>query len=305
MSASDKESQLPSPPPYHGHSRQRSQFRKVSSVIYNTLSQPRAYIILLILTFTAGYLSHSQVVQPLLSEDIGDLAKHNTFSTRCSDPVPSSATRQTLLDHVHGGVSPWDGFPPPQVGPLLWTDWNKGWDSSAAVFEHLIEKVRPRVIIEVGTFLGASATHMARLTRRMGLQTLIVCIDDFRGWPGYYDQEKSAKMLNGDSMLLFQFMYNVQKANATDSILFLPFSTNTALGGLCSWGVYGDLIEVDAAHDFHSAWMDINNAYKILRPGGVLFGHDYAWDGVRRAVHSFARLNGLRVKLDGKHWVLY
>ena len=31
----------------------------------------------------------------------------------------------------------------------------------------------------------------------------------------------------------------------------------------------------------------------------------YAWDGVRRAVHSFARLNGLRVKLDGKHWVLY
>lgn len=244
-------------------------------------------------------------MQPLLSEDIGDLAEHNTFPSRCAEPVASSATRQTLLDHVHGGVSPWDGFPPPQVGPLLWKDWNKGWDSSAEVFEHLIEQVRPRVIIEVGTFLGASATHMARVTRRLGLQSLIVCIDDFRGWPGYYDQEKSAKMLNGDSMLLFQFMYNVQKANATDSILFLPFSTNTALGGLCDWGVYGDLIEVDAAHDFHSAWMDINNAYKILRPGGVLFGHDYAWDGVRRAVHSFARLNSLRVKLDGKHWVLY
>ncbi|KAG6382907.1 hypothetical protein SASPL_157376 [Salvia splendens] len=76
-------------------------------------------------------------------------------------------------------------------------------------------------------------------------------------------------------------------------------------GGLCDWGVYGDLVEVDAAHDFHSAWVDINHAYKVLRPGGVLFGHDYAWDGVRKAVHIFARLHGFQIKLDGEHWILY
>ncbi|KAH6788588.1 hypothetical protein C2S51_003594 [Perilla frutescens var. frutescens] len=308
MNAQDKESQLPSPPPYHGHTshpRHRNQFRKLAALAYNTLSQPRACIILLILSFTVGYLSHSQVVQPHFSEDIADLEYQNTFPTQCSDPLTSLSVRQTLLHKVFGGESPWKGFPPPQVAPLLWKRWNKGWDSNAAVFRHLIEQVQPRVIIEVGTFLGASATHMAELTQGMGLQTLIICIDDFRGWPGYYDQDKSMKMLNGDSMLLYQFMHNVDKSNATESILFLPFSTNTALSGLCEWGVYGDLIEVDAAHDFHSAWADINNAYKILRPGGVLFGHDYAWDGVRKAVHSFARLNGLRVKLDDKHWVLY
>lgn len=88
----------------------------------------------------------------------------------------------------------------------------------------------------------------------------------------------------------------------------MPFSTGSALAALCEWGVYGDLIEVDAGHDFHSAWADINMAYAVLRPGGVLFGHDYftAADerGVRRAVNLFARLKGLKVSANGEHWVL-
>ncbi|KAK6158940.1 hypothetical protein DH2020_006254 [Rehmannia glutinosa] len=219
--------------------------------------------------------------------------------------VPSSDVRQTILHRVFNGTSPWQGFPPTQLSSLLLKEWTKGWGSNAAVFENLIRQVQPKTIIEVGTFLGASATHMAGLIQKMGLHTQIICIDDFRGWPGYYDEEKSLKMINGDSLLLYQFMQNVVNANATESIMFLPFSTGTALGGLCEWGVYGDLVEVDAAHDFHSAWTDINNAYKVLRPGGVLFGHDYVWVGVREAVHLFARLKGFRVRIDGEHWILY
>lgn len=70
-----------------------------------------------------------------------------------------------------------------------------------------------------------------------------------------------------------------------------------------------DLIEVDAGHDFHSAWSDINRAHKLLRPGGVLFGHDYftSYDnrGVRRAVDLFAKVHGFKVNTDGEHWVIY
>lgn len=102
------------------------------------------------------------------------------------------------------------------------------------------------------------------------------------------------------------FLHLHVQANASDSISFVPFSASTALIGLCEWGVYGDLVEIDGAHDFHSAWVDINNAYKVLRrPGGVMFGHDYKWDGVRKAVHIFAKLNGFQVRIDGEHWILY
>ncbi|KAG8363228.1 hypothetical protein BUALT_Bualt19G0000300 [Buddleja alternifolia] len=291
--------------PYHRRSS-RYHHKKMVDLGVKIFSKPKAacsYFILLISTFILGYLSHSQ---PLLSRASQDIIFHNTFSSdQCAAPVSSANVRQTIIDRVFNGISPWQGFPSEHVRPLLWQEWTKGWGSNAPVFEHLITQVQPKTIIEVGTFLGASATHMAGLTKKMGLDTQIICVDDFRGWPGYYDEEKSMKMLNGDTMLLYQFMQNVVKANATDSIMFLPFSTATALGGMCDWGVYGDLVEIDAAHDFHSAWVDINIAFKLVRPGGVIFGHDYMWEGVRNAVHSFARINGFRVRIDGEHWILY
>ncbi|PWA55151.1 hypothetical protein CTI12_AA434710 [Artemisia annua] len=148
---------------------------------------------------------------------------------------------------------------------------------------------------------------MAELTRLLGMDTQILCIDDFRGWPDLPSKFKDIKMVNGDTML-YQFMQNVVYVNATEKVMFLPYSNQSALEKFCQWGVFGDLIEVDAGHDFHSAWSNINRAYKLLRPGGVIFGHNYfniADDrGVRRAVNMFARVNRLRVKADGQHWVL-
>ncbi|KAL0399001.1 UNVERIFIED_CONTAM: hypothetical protein Sradi_2243400 [Sesamum radiatum] len=295
------EEQPPSSPPHH--LRHRHHHRRWADLVNKTFNNPRAFIILLLICFVLGYLTHTQ---PILSQSARDLLDHHTFSSpRCGDPVPPAYVRRTVIDRVFNGTSPWEGFPPPHINSLIMQDWNKGWGSQAPVFEHVILQAQPKIIIEVGTFLGASATHMAGIIRKLGLDAQILCIDDFRGWPGYNDGDKSLKMVNGDSLLLYQFMHNVVKANATDAIMFLPFSTSTALGGLCEWGVYGDLVEVDAAHDFHSAWTDINNAYKVLRPGGVLFGHDYAWVGVRNAVHLFARLHGFRVRIDGEHWIFY
>ncbi|EPS74754.1 hypothetical protein M569_00002, partial [Genlisea aurea] len=164
--------------------------------------------------------------------------------------------------------------------------------------------VRPKTIIEVGTFLGGSAIHMAKIVAELGLETQIICVDDFRGWPGWFPEEDSIVQINGDKVLLYQFMQNVVTANATDTILFVPFGTSTALTSLCKFGIYGDLVEIDAGHDFHSAWNDINNGYKLLRPGGVLFGHDYGWDSVRAAVELFASKHGLRIRVDGAHWIL-
>ncbi|CAI9103017.1 OLC1v1001427C2 [Oldenlandia corymbosa var. corymbosa] len=246
--------------------------------------------------------------------DIINSDDHNIFGTVCpaavDHPNPNpKLVRQTIIDRVFSGVSPWSDFPPPHVGKFLRPRKIHGWGSTGAVFRNLIQKVKPKIIIEVGTFLGASALHMVQLTRELGLSdTQILCVDDFRGWPGF-QKDKDIRTVNGDVMLLYQFMQNVIQANASESVIFLPFSTGSGLESLCQWGVYGDLIEVDAGHDFHSAWSDISRAYKILRPGGVLFGHDYftAADnrGVRRAVQLFAKVKHLRVEADGQHWVLH
>ncbi|XVE73647.1 hypothetical protein DITRI_Ditri11bG0135300 [Diplodiscus trichospermus] len=304
--------------PLHLHNHQRNKL-----FITKFFTHTAAYVILVLLSYTVGYLSHSSAPQqqlqlPQLTPpppsvfQFANLPTHlDNFrvTAHCSNsPLPPNLVFPTVLDRVFNGSSPYNNFPPPYLGALLKRKRIKGWGSDGAVFEHLIKRVKPRVIIEVGTFLGASALHMVNVTRKLGLQTQILCLDDFRGWPGFRDRFKDIKMINGDVLLLQQFMQNVVSYKATGSVLPVPFSTGSGLEKLCEWGITADLIEIDAGHDFISAWGDINRAYRILRPGGVIFGHDYftAADnrGVRRAVNLFAQMNNLKIQTDGQHWVI-
>ncbi|KAK7389759.1 hypothetical protein VNO78_25052 [Psophocarpus tetragonolobus] len=301
--------------------------RRLSPSIASRLikrAKPAAYFILLLLTYTLGYMSHhpsSTSLPPSLSFSISpepsihysiNATDFNPFrvTTRCADPIPPEFIRQTLLDRLFNGTSPFHNFPPPHAAPKLQrTTKVKGWGSTGAVFENLIRRVRPRTVVEVGTFLGASAIHMAELTRRLGLRTQILCVDDFRGWAGFKERFKNIAIQNGDVWLLYQFLQNVVTFNHTGSVLPVPFSSGSTLMLFCEWGVFADLIEIDAGHDFLSAWADINRGFRILRPGGVIFGHDYftAADnrGVRRAVDLFAKVHNLKVNVDGQHWVIY
>jgi len=236
------------------------------------------------------------------------------FREECGEPVPSEAVVPTLLEKLFDGESPYAGFPTPQTAALLHPAKARprGWGSTGAVFAELIEAVRPEVIVELGAFLGASALHMAAVSRNLSLSPAILCVDDFRGWPAFRERFRRdvPPPRHGDALLLPQFMANVAAAGADAAarVLPLPFSTASALAALCGWGVYADLIEVDAGHDFHSAWADINLAWAVLRPGGVMFGHDYFTSaddrGVRRAVTLFAKVKGLTIRPHGQHWVL-
>ncbi|EEE70062.1 hypothetical protein OsJ_30036 [Oryza sativa Japonica Group] len=173
------------------------------------------------------------------------------FREECGEAIPSDAVVRTLLDKLFDGESPYESFPPPHTAALLHpaAARPRGWGSTGAVFAELIEEVRPDVIVELGAFLGASALHMAAVSKNLSLSPAILCVEDFRGWPAW-----------------------------------------------------------TPGHDFHSAWADINLAWAVVRPGGVMFGHDYftAADdrGVRRAVTLFARVKGLTVRPHGQHWVL-
>lgn len=232
-----------------------------------------------------------------------------TFNHECkAEAMPADTIRSFLIKELFDDVSPYEHFPPKHVAALLQKERIRGWGSTTTVFRRLMEEVKPKVVIELGSFLGASATHLGAIAKELGLQTDIFCFDDFRGWPGFRSGPfADIKQQNGNAMLMNQFIQNVIYTNLTESILPVPFATVASLTSFCKWGLYADLIEVDASHDFHSAWSDINIAYRLLRPGGVMFGHDYftAADkrGVRRAVNLFASMNNLRVEPDGQHWI--
>ncbi|KAL2935664.1 Rhamnosyl O-methyltransferase [Bienertia sinuspersici] len=223
-------------------------------------------------------------------------------ATLCGKPVPAEFIRQTINDRVYNGTSPYKNFIPTRVTspPLLPKRFN-GKGRYRVIYKSLIQKVRPKTIIKFGTSLGVSATYMANLTSQLGLKTQIICLDEFH----------NIAMSNGNMELLEQFIQNVISQNATESILPVNLSIDSASVNLCGWGIYGDLIEVAAGQDFHSAWSDIGMAYKLLRPGGVLFGHShfssdlsYYDKGVRQAVRLFARVNKFRFEEDEHHWII-
>ncbi|RLN35282.1 uncharacterized protein C2845_PM03G35660 [Panicum miliaceum] len=134
----------------------------------------------------------------------------------------------TLLEKLFDGESPYASLPMPQTAVLLQPakERSRGWGSTGrgGVFAELIEAVRPKVIVKLGAFLGASPLHMAAVSRNLSLSPAILCIDDFRGWPAFRErfQRDVPPPRHGDALLLLQFMANVAAAGTDAASRVLP-----------------------------------------------------------------------------------
>jgi len=60
----------------------------------------------------------------------------------------------------------------------------QGWGSRHPLFGELIRLLKPSIIVEVGTWKGASAIQMARETKRHGSRAQIICVDTWLGSAG-------------------------------------------------------------------------------------------------------------------------
>jgi len=52
-----------------------------------------------------------------------------------------------------------------------------------------------------------------------------------------------------------------------------------------------DFVYLDAAHDYESVTQDIKTWYPKIRPGGLIWGDDYFYDTVEKAVVEFKKQN--------------
>lgn len=71
-------------------------------------------------------------------------------------------------------------------------------------------------------------------------------------------------------------------------------------------GVLIDLVFIDAAHDYENVKLDIRRWWPLVRPGGMLAGHDFnhKWPGVERAVAECFDLMRVGVGPDSVWFVL-
>jgi predicted O-methyltransferase YrrM len=178
----------------------------------------------------------------------------------------------------------------------------------------VIETFKPKLIIEVGTWKGASLVHMAQLAEQQGLDTQFICIDT---WLGSNDSlwlrdkyRKSLMLENGYPTMYRQFIHNIQKKGIADRVFPLPMTSSAAYHLLKQLEIRPDAVYIDAGHEEEEVKIDLEYYYDLLKPNGVLFGDDYSfyWSGVVAAVNKFAAKHDLPLwanpeKLTGKFMI--
>lgn len=182
-----------------------------------------------------------------------------------------------------------------------------GWGSDAPIFSELIAEVRPRLIIEVGSWKGASAIHMAGVCTTLGLDARIVCVDTWLGslefWTDPEDRTRYGALdhLFGYPRVFYQFLANVVQTGHADRILPFPQTSQIAARWFAGHGVQADLIYLDGSHDEGDVAADIRAYLPLVRPGGVLFGDDWGFNygAVARAVMASGHAHTVQ---GGRYW---
>lgn len=189
----------------------------------------------------------------------------------------------------------------------------QGWNSSDPRFDQAITTTKPTTIIEVGTWKGASALHMANLRARRDYGPLpwkIYCVDTWLGGIDHLlNQDKPINDLKRDAAgfprVYHQFLYNVATslfANQIHPIVQTSVSGARLLGRA---GIEADLINIDASHVYEDVYADLQHYLGLLAPGGLIIGDDWKdFAGVRLAVTRFAYEQGLELAVSGAGWQL-
>ncbi len=177
-----------------------------------------------------------------------------------------------------------EGFVPDKNSKL----W--GWNGELPLFGELIEETRPKLIIEVGTWLGLSTATMARELKKQGLaDASILAIDTFIGSRVHWEEmPETLELQHGFPTLYPRFLSNMMNAGCDDVVVPLPMTSSDAGAYLFSKGIRAELIYIDGSHEEHDVYDDAVAYWKLLAQGGVMFGDDWGYESVQKAVMRFS-----------------
>lgn len=186
----------------------------------------------------------------------------------------------------------------------------QGWNSEKPIFRALIENLKPRIIVEVGSWKGGSAVNMANIVKSIGLtDTRIICIDTWLGGNENWEntEQREFVMPKVEKYSLYcQFMANIIKSDHSDIIIPVPISSVCGLRLLSSKQIRADLIYIDAGHTYEDVKADIREAWRVLKIGGVLLGDDWcpAAPGIIRAGLELEERTSQRIQIQEEKWFI-
>jgi predicted O-methyltransferase YrrM len=133
-------------------------------------------------------------------------------------------------------------------------------------------------IVEFGSFLGRSTRALADNAPE---NAKIYAVDP---WNGPYKLDSGENLEVVDTYVMPQFIANLREYVESGKVIPIRnFSYNFYLTDY----EYADMVFIDGDHRYDTVVKDIKKALWLLKPNGIICGHDYAfstWPGVKKAV---------------------
>lgn len=170
-------------------------------------------------------------------------------------------------------------------------DYSIGLEAHYKPFAQLVADRGYKNIVEVGTAYAGNAYHLLSSVKVDSL----ICIDPYifyPAMPGFTCQKEYDTLHQFASNRLAPWpqaeIWKMTSREAADKLTPV------------------DLVFLDGSHDYADVAWECEHYSKIIRPGGVLSGHDYnIFEGVNTAVDEFAISAGKQINvLPGNVWYI-
>ena len=176
-----------------------------------------------------------------------------------------------LLQLLHRGKNPYDGFPAAQWGGTWYSDPG----AKREILTRNIDRSGAGIVVEVGSFVGESAIFMAKHLKTTGRDAVVLCIDT---WYAGIDHWKGApekiQMHFGRPDLYYKFIANVIQHDCQDIIIPVAFDSINGARLLKLLNIVPDFIYVDASHEQGDAGRDYEAYWDLLPSGGIMLVDD-------------------------------
>jgi cephalosporin hydroxylase len=158
-------------------------------------------------------------------------------------------------------------------------------------YDNVMNSYDGDVFVEVGSLWGRSVIYMGQACKQFNKNIKIYAVDywDYRGVPELMTPGLDPSGLDyekdGPDCLYDSYLKNLKDCGVDDIVTSLRLSSEDASKTFDDDSV--DFIFIDANHTYESVMNDLKCWYKKIKPGKIISGHDYDWDGVRTAVNDF------------------
>jgi SAM-dependent methyltransferase len=153
------------------------------------------------------------------------------------------------------------------------------WFTYPELYTQAVQQFADGKFVEVGSWKGRGAAFLGVEIFNSGKPIQLYCVDTWKGSIEHQDMD----CIKNDS-LYNEFINNTKPI---DSVI-TPLRMSSLEAAMQFEDNSIDFVFLDASHEYEDIKADIEAWYPKVKPGGLFAGHDYEWDGVRRAVDEFA-----------------